>query len=203
MERYDELAKLLAIDAREKKKAGRGVFHRATRTGALRGGMKTASSFITKSEIKKLSGEVVIYNMYDNMTWKELVNMSETRQKEVLTKLIEAGLSRQDIADKYGVTKSAVQNKTYRLGIKSRTTSTDDADKVVSWEKSEETKTTLPALPEARYVPANMFSVMFNGLHSCEDIQDKLNAISLILKDNKKYTISLSISEDVEEDFNG
>lgn len=52
-------------DVREKRKAANGVYHRASRRGYIRGGVKTQSDFMSKKEKNKLNGEVKVYNMYD------------------------------------------------------------------------------------------------------------------------------------------
>lgn len=69
---------ILKQDSREKKRAGIGVYKRASRLGYCRGGVRTQSDFLSKKEKDKLNGEVVVYSMYSDL--KNVPNLSELKE---------------------------------------------------------------------------------------------------------------------------
>lgn len=87
----EDIERIFITDVIEKKKSGRGIFNRASRKGYIKGGVKTPSDFLTRKEIKKLNGEVVISNMYseydkiENCNLNEILSKSENEIKGILS----------------------------------------------------------------------------------------------------------------------
>lgn len=73
----DYIERMFNDEVRNKKKIGRGVYNRASRTGrvGLRG-VKTASDYMTKKQIRQLSREIKMSNKYYDLnnisSWDEL-----------------------------------------------------------------------------------------------------------------------------------
>lgn len=67
-------------DLKEKKTTGNSARNRRGHTGK-RGGMKTASDYMTKKELRALNSEVVTYRMGAPMNWTEFSAMSDDLKK--------------------------------------------------------------------------------------------------------------------------
>ena len=93
--KYNDIQRIFYEDSRVKKRIGIGVHSRASRLGYIRGGMKTASDFLTARERKQLNGEVRSYNMYeefknlDNCNLDEILKKSDLEVKGILTMIKE------------------------------------------------------------------------------------------------------------------
>lgn len=79
-------------DVRDKKKVSCGVYHRASRKGYIKGGVKTQYDFMSRKERKTLNGEVKVMNIYEEYkninkcpTIEEIEKMDKTKAKNVLT----------------------------------------------------------------------------------------------------------------------
>ena len=79
-------------DVRDKKKVSCGVYHRASRKGYIKGGVKTQYDFMSRKERKMLNGEVRVMNIYEEYkdikkcpTIEEIEKMDKTKAKNVLT----------------------------------------------------------------------------------------------------------------------
>ena len=57
--------KMFEKDSREKKRIARGASARASRKKGFKGGVKTPSDFMTKKQIREMSGKVKVSNIYD------------------------------------------------------------------------------------------------------------------------------------------
>lgn len=63
-------------DVREKKQTASGAFHKRTHAGKG-GAVKFPSDFMTKKELKAMSGEAVSYRLNDPMKWNEFKYMPD------------------------------------------------------------------------------------------------------------------------------
>ena len=62
------------------------------------------SDMLTKSQLKKLNGKVVSYNMKAPMKWKQFISMPADLQKDYLNGLIQSfEVSQQQVAEMFGV----------------------------------------------------------------------------------------------------
>lgn len=91
-DRDNDIERLLMEENREKKRTASGVFHRASRLGYIRGGIKTQVDYLKGKEKKKYmgNGEVMESNIYDDVknlpTLAELESMNPEKAKHILTR---------------------------------------------------------------------------------------------------------------------
>ena len=78
------IERMFQIEVRDKKRTASGVYHRASRRGYIRGGMKTPSDFLSKREKNKLNGEVKVSNMFEK--YSVLENVPQINEIEKMSK---------------------------------------------------------------------------------------------------------------------
>jgi len=86
----------------ERKRTGRGAI--AKKNGSKSKKCSLPSDYLTPSEIKKLNGECVTYDLSKPMGWAEFKSMSHDLRAEYIQKLIKMGAGRSDIADMFRIT---------------------------------------------------------------------------------------------------
>lgn len=96
-------------DSIEKKKTARSYHNMRTHCGK-RGGMKTASDFMTKKELNAMNGEVILYpNLKQPMTWAEFKTLPDDIKKEYINWIRDTfGADDTSIADMLGVCRSII-----------------------------------------------------------------------------------------------
>lgn len=78
------IERMFQIEVRDKKRTASGVYHRASRRGYIRGGMKTPSDYLSKREKNKLNGKVKVYNMFEK--YSVLENVPQINEIEKMSK---------------------------------------------------------------------------------------------------------------------
>lgn len=88
----NEILETFYRDVWDKKKVSCGVYHRASRKGYIKGGVKTQYDFMSRKERKKLNGEVRIMNIYEEYkdikkcpSIEEMEKMDKVKAKNILT----------------------------------------------------------------------------------------------------------------------
>lgn len=107
---------LFHTDAREKKRNGRGYYHKA------RPGKKVVlpSDRLTEKELEKMSGEVKSYNLKNPMKWAEYKTMPDDLKREYLTRLRDRyNATNNAIAEMLGVSRQPIYSECHRLGVRS------------------------------------------------------------------------------------
>lgn len=104
-------------DVREKKRTARGSFNRRTHAG--KGGtVKLPSDYLTRRELKAMSGEVKSYRLNEPMSWAEFKAMPSDLQVTYIN-AIRNKFSVPDgkIAEMFGTNKDAVSRYFQRLAL--------------------------------------------------------------------------------------
>lgn len=73
-------------DCKDKKITGNSARNRRGHTGS-RGGMKTASDYMTQKELRALDGEVKTYRLGSPMDWAEFITMPDDLKKMYIKNL--------------------------------------------------------------------------------------------------------------------
>lgn len=112
---------LFVSDLREKKKTATGAYHKRTHCGKG-GAVKFPSDYLTKKELKNMSGEVQAYRLNDPMKWDEFKDMPVDLQVSYVKLLRE----RFDVPDGFiGEMMGADKDKTSRyfkkIGLRGNT----------------------------------------------------------------------------------
>lgn len=104
-------------DLREKKKTATGAHHKRTHCGKG-GAVKFPSDYLTKKELKNMSGEVQAYKLNDPMKWDEFKAMPGDLQVSYV-KLLRERFDAPDrnIGEMMGVSKDTISRYLQQLGI--------------------------------------------------------------------------------------
>ena len=86
MARYSDEAWDYIQDCKEKKNVGGNVRNKKVHSGK-RGGMKTASDYMTQKQLRALDGEVKTYRLGSPMNWEEFNAMPDDLKKMYIKKL--------------------------------------------------------------------------------------------------------------------
>ena len=108
---------LFHSDCRDKKNIARSARNKRTHNGKS-GGVKFPSDYMTKKEIKAMSGEVKSYKLNEPMSWKEFKAMPDDI-KVTYIKLLREKFNPFDsaIADIMGINKVSFSQEIKRLGL--------------------------------------------------------------------------------------
>lgn len=114
LEKTYEIEKMLKRDARQQKSIGSGVFHRASRRGYIKGGIKTPYDYMSAKERKKLNGEVKTYMIYEQgieyvKTLDEIMEMSYDERLTYFTNIMKHYKVR-DLCSKWKISTSTLYN---------------------------------------------------------------------------------------------
>ncbi len=86
MARFSDEAWEYIQDTKEKKNIGSNARNRRGHTGKS-GGMKTASDYMTKKQLRAMDGEVQTYRLGSPMSWEEFSRMPDDLKKMYIKKL--------------------------------------------------------------------------------------------------------------------
>lgn len=105
---------IMRSEAKQHKANGRAVYNRASRGGSKR--CRLPSDNLTKAQLKKMNGEIIVMQMNKPIAWSEFKRYSPELQREYIENLVAKYGARQlDIAEMFGIDKSHL-NK-YLSGI--------------------------------------------------------------------------------------
>ena len=97
----NDAERLFIQTEKERKRIGRGS--RAKKIGSKSQFCGLPSDHLSKSEIKKLNGDVKVYNLNKPMKWGEFRGMPHDLRTEYIKKLADMGANREDITNMLGV----------------------------------------------------------------------------------------------------
>ncbi len=120
-------------DIVEKAKTARGSRCRASRKKGYKGNVKTPMDFMSRKEINKLNGKVVVYNMYDTvMEYEQFKALPESERKATLAGYLKRH-SRKAIAEVEGWNLQKVHDNARKLGLsETRTPKTENVREEVT-----------------------------------------------------------------------
>jgi hypothetical protein len=208
-----EVEKVFNEDVREKKISGRGIHNRALRKKGFRGGVRFPSDSLKPSQIKKLSGEVRIYNMYDKVPpYSEFKSMADEERVVAMNHWInEMHLTKEDILEGWGFTgKQHIHyyfDNVRRLKLYGLKVNTKNS-------KPKKQKSNQPKTPKSQAVdltqtfqvqplkyqepkPSTVFNISWNDTAGIigEEVSARLVDIGSIINKGKKYIITVEIGE--------
>lgn len=133
MPRYSDEAWEYIQDSREKKITARSARHTRTHCGKS-GSVKFPSDYMTKKEIKAMSGKVESYRLGEPMSWKEFKSMPKDLKIQYIKRL-RASYSVPDryIAEMFGICKSTLTRDIKDLGLSKGNAAHGDG--VLKWDR--------------------------------------------------------------------
>lgn len=184
---------LFISDCREKKQTARSAGAMNKKHRAVR----LPSDYLSRKELKAMSGKVESYRMNDPMTWDEFKAMPQDLQRDYITLIRERfGVSDSAIARMFGVSQTGFANKVVKLGLgkgKNCGVSNKDKEGFLKWANGvKEVREETPAEPAA---PAELklVQVVLNyGNLSYSGAADDILATVAALLGNRRVKLSVS-----------
>ena len=191
--------KMFEKDSREKKRIARGASARASRKKGFKGGVKTPSDFMTKKQIREMSGKVKVSNIYDK--YKNLENLPDKQTMlqmsknpdtiEELRMILETAktVHTTHAIAKYMKMSSGTLYCIYdRVGVAYNKSNKVTKQKVVPELKEEE-------VTPIEVKPINQFTINMKGTYSKEDIENRILALTNLMLDDRTYEFEMILKE--------
>lgn len=223
-ESYKSIESMLVRDCIEKKKAGRGVYSRASRSRGFRGGVLFPSDLLSakeKREYKKAT-KAEVYNMYDDI--KNIPSLKELEEMphDTARKIIETARSKhmvKDLSEHWGIGRTSVYSKVFSpYGVKTKQykTSKQDSRNVSTYDtsKSEGRPVITEVSDEASkpksgksdkvsnkdskrgtpYKSAGL-NLEYDAIDTGENSASRITDLVLVLEEDINYHVNLSITQ--------
>ena len=191
--------KMFEKDSREKKRIARGASARASRKKGFKGGVKTPSDFMTKKQIREMSGKVKVSNIYDK--YKNLENLPDKQTMlqmsknpdtiEELRMILETAKtvhSSHTIAKHIKMSSGTLYCIYERVGVAYNKSNKVTKQKVVPELKEEE-------VTPIEVKPINQFTINMKGTYSKEDIENRILALTNLMLDDRIYEFEMILKE--------
>ena len=191
--------KMFEKDNREKKRIARGASARASRKKGFKGGVKTPSDFMTKKQIREMSGKVKVSNIYDK--YKNLENLTDKQTMLHMSKNPDTIVELRMILEtaktvhtthaiaKYMKMSSGTLYCIYeRVGVAYNKSNKVTKQKVVPELKEEE-------VTPIEVKPINQFTINMKGTYSKEDIENRILALTNLMLDDSTYEFEMILKE--------
>ena len=191
--------KMFEKDSREKKRIARGASARASRKKGFKGGVKTPSDFMTKKQIREMSGKVKVSNIYDK--YKNLENLPDKQTMlqmsknpdtiEELRMILETAktVHTTHAIAKYMKMSSGTLYCIYeRVGVAYNKSKRVTKQKVVPELKEKE-------VTPIEVKPINQFTINMKGTYSKEDIENRILALTNLMLDDSTYEFEMILKE--------
>lgn len=208
----NEIELMLKLDNRNKRRVGSGVFHRASRLGFIRGGVKTQYDYLTRKEKKQLNGEVIVSNMYSdlaNVPSLEELQAMEIKDSQNIMKVLMRLHSKSKIQKHWGITPSKFYGFLVKIGLYERKNgkfiAIGETQSPASSAKNKKKKVATPKVEEEVAVEVAGktketketygFRIEFNNIVTFDEAESRLLAFSTILNKEKKYKLSIHLVE--------
>ena len=191
--------KMFEKDSREKKRIARGASAKASRKKGFKGGVKTPSDFMTKKQIREMSGKVKVSNIYDK--YKNLENLPDKQTIlqmsknpdtiEELRMILETAKtvhSSHTIAKHIKMSSGTLYCVYERVGVAYNKSNKVTKQKVVPELKEEE-------VTPIEVKPINQFTINMKGTYSKEDIENRILALTNLMLDDRAYEFEMILKE--------
>ena len=191
--------KMFEKDSREKKRIARGASARASRKKGFKGGVRTPSDFMTKKQIREMSGKVKVSNIYDK--YKNLENLPDKQTMlqmsknpdtiEELRMILETAKtvhSTHAIAKYMKMSSGTLYCIYERVGVAYNKSNKVTKQKVVPELKEEE-------VTPIEVKPINQFTINMKGTYSKEDIENRILALTNLMLDDRTYEFEMILKE--------
>lgn len=215
-----EIAKMFAIDSRDKKIIARGIHNRASRKSGLKHAVAFPYEYLPAKEKKEYmkGGEVVTTSLLDKYktindvpSIKEIESMDFNTAKQLLTK-IRTFAKVQELADYWGINKKSVYTKLLnRYGVQRReynnknNVTVDKAKEIEEYNNNVYLRQMQNAMqiqniiqPVKPEIPSEGYTINLKGTYTETDFVRRISSMMLMFTDDKKYHINLNIKEIIE-----
>lgn len=191
--------KLFEKDSREKKRIARGASARASRKKGFKGGVKTPSDFMTKKQIREMSGKVKVSNIYDK--YKNLENLPNkqtmlqmSKNPDTIEELRMILETAKTVHTTHAIAKYMKMSSGTLYCVYERVCVAYNKSKRVTKQK------VVPKLKEEEVTPIevkpiNQFTINMKGTYSKEDIENRILALTNLMLDDSTYEFEMILKE--------
>jgi hypothetical protein len=192
-------------DIRSKKQTGHGARHKRGKGAAHRTSVKLPSDFLTGRAIKKLSGKVRVYNMYDTIISKEEFSKADKETQKTMMERWRGRYQAKEILKKMGISSASFYGLLERLGIPTDPRKSPRERKLAAEMEYKPSETGLfkavpfneAITPKAEIKQNNGLSLQYKGTYTGKQIEKVLERLQLILADEgTTYRVDIAITED-------
>ena len=190
--RYDNASLLFYSDVKEKKLAARGASHRASRKKGFKGGIRLIHDNLSLAQLRKLNGEVIIYNMYDNiLPYSQFKQLSTEDKKKAMNHWLNVKkYTRRQIQEGFGegVRIQTVHDWISRLGLSKPRLNESRIGGASNLGVVRETKVPAPK-------PATTLELKLAGEMSGVELRDKITRLDQLISEEQTYVITIDFKE--------
>jgi hypothetical protein len=195
------IERIWAEDIREKRKAARGVTHRASRNKGFKGGVRTPVDYMSTQEKRAYTAPSEVTTYYIEGSTKEgsteevskgtvitretFDSLTAEQKRKVIDDLRDEGMTQYKIAEQLGYQISAYYRMLRSIGYKLAST--------------RPVKTTIPdtaAIETPTPVIESKFNIALSGVFDGKDLGDRILGLVSILSHNMHYKVELIITEE-------
>ncbi len=186
----ENITKIFHQEVYEKKRTGRGVYGRASRSKGFKGSVKFPADLLKKKEKKDYTkpSEVKIFNMNKITSIKDIMALPPDIGKEKFKELIEEFTNKELVekldASMYEIHKTQKHFNTFRESRSSH---------AIRARKENSKRVLASALDK----PFNPFLFTLAGYGEGEDLQEQIKSLGGMIRDSKKYSINITIKEEI------
>lgn len=197
------IERIWAEDIREKRKAARGVTHRASRKKGFKGGVKTPVDYMSTQEKRAYTAPSEVTTYYIEGSTKEgsteevskgtvitretFDNLTAEQKRKVIDDLRAEGMTQYKIAEQLGYQISAYYRMLRSIGYKLASTRPVKKQEPVNVNAVVETPTP---------VIESKFNIALSGVFDGKDLGDRILGLVSILSHNMHYKVELIITEE-------
>lgn len=193
-----DIERLLREDSIEKRKAGRGESHRASRKKGFKGSVKFPVDLLRGKERRKYMGEETTLRI---VTFQEYKDSEKEQQIKMMRNLLEK-YSRKELAEIWGISLRTLQAYLAQLGEKMpkrRPKRKTNPNATAIESRATPTQFDEPVILETSPPIVPKFSVSLALCEKGEELQYRLRTILPTLLRDKRYRIEMVLSEMEEE----
>lgn len=185
---FINIQKIFNEDIRDKKRIGRGIFNkRGKGVKHVMRGIKTPYDFMKTKERKKLNGECVVSNMYDEIITRSEFDLKDDETKRRMLIRWRELYSNKEIMSQMGITASGTFSKYINdLKIPKKSTKKAKTNYVAPSKQIEAVTQLLNTGLRLEY----------NGTYNPEQLEKILTKLQLLIKDDSSdFVVNISLIE--------
>jgi len=198
MDNIDNIEKMFYDEVREKKNIGRNIKYRKNRVYSNK--ILFPADYLSKKQKDRLNGGIFMSNLYDDITYQELLKLSNKDRVIAIEALIKKFSTRKSVAEHFQVKVQSIHDMYYRAKklrdaeIK-KTKENRNEEKLMEKEIKVKEKKVVPEIIDSKFM-MRLVSEM-----SGEELQERIMSIGGIILKSKKYQVSFELREIDDKKF--
>jgi len=191
MDTKDDIEKMFNDEIKEKKIIGRNVKYRGNRKYS--GKVRFSSDYLTKYRNHYTSGGVTVSNVYDNITYKDLVALDHKERMAAIDALTKKFGNRKELAKHFEIKIQSIHDMYWRAkntakNVKASEPKVPKKNIMKNEEEVVEKKTKIDIID-------SRFSLRLVSEMTGEELQERMMSLAGIILKSKKYQVSFELKE--------